>query len=108
MGERMEQMHAFKCLIDCLSSFLGDVVKVAIKDAKGDKVQAGMMKKAVIVETKYPSQRKNGSHVQYLKNSCVLLSEKGTPLGSRIKAVMGHESYKPRWRKLALLAKVVL
>ena len=26
--------------------FLGDVVKVAIKDAKGDKVQAGMMKKA--------------------------------------------------------------
>jgi ribosomal protein L14 len=28
--------------------YVGDVVKVAIKDAKGDKVQSGTMKKAVI------------------------------------------------------------
>lgn len=88
--------------------FVGDVVKVAVKDAKGDKVQAGMMKKAVILETKYPTQRKNGSHVQYLKNSCVLLSEKGTPLGSRIKAVLGPDLMKPRWRKLGMLSKISL
>ena len=28
--------------------YVGDVVKVAIKDAKGEKVQSGNMKKAVI------------------------------------------------------------
>lgn len=31
--------------------FVGDVVKVAIKDAKGEKVQAGQTKKAVITGT---------------------------------------------------------
>ena len=43
--------------------------------------------------------------VQYLRNSCALLSEKGVPLGSRIRAVLPHEFAKPRWKKLSLLGK---
>lgn len=39
---------------------IGDVVKVAIKEARGEKVTAGTLKKAVVVETKYPTHRKNG------------------------------------------------
>lgn len=85
--------------------YLGDVVKVAVKQGKGEKAPAGVMKKAVITETKYPTHRKNGSHVQYLRNSCVLLSEKGAPLGTRIKACLAYEFNKPRWRKLAMLGK---
>jgi len=38
--------------------------QVAIKEARGDKVSAGTMKKAVVLETKYPTQRKNGSSFQ--------------------------------------------
>ena len=85
--------------------YVGDVVKVAIKDAKGEKVRSGTMKKAVITETKYPTHRQNGSHVQYLRNSCVLLSEKGAPLGNRIKGCLPYEFNKPRWRKIGLLSK---
>jgi large subunit ribosomal protein L14 len=84
---------------------IGNVVKVAIKDARGDKVQAGTMKKAVIVETKYPEFRKNGSHIQYTRNACVLLSDKGTPIGNRIRSMLSYEFYKPRWKRLSLIGK---
>lgn len=56
-------------------------------------------------ETKFRQPRPNGSHVQHLRNSCVLLSEKGAPLGNRIKGCLGFEFNKPRWRKLGLLSK---
>uniref|UniRef100_A0A7S0RZ61 Ribosomal protein L14 n=1 Tax=Chlamydomonas leiostraca TaxID=1034604 RepID=A0A7S0RZ61_9CHLO len=84
---------------------IGNVVKVAIKEAKGDKVPAGTMKKAVIVETKYPTHRKNGSHFQYMRNSCVLLSDKGTPVGNRIRSLLSYEFFKPRWKRLSVLGK---
>lgn len=75
---------------------VGDVVKVVVKEARGDKVTPGVMKKAVVVEQKYPLQRKNGSHIQYLRNSCVLLSEKGQPIGNKIKSLLPYEFIKPR------------
>nr|8A22_Ai Chain Ai, uL14m [Polytomella magna]8APN_Ai Chain Ai, Hypothetical protein [Polytomella magna]8APO_Ai Chain Ai, uL14m [Polytomella magna] len=79
---------------------VGEVVKVAIKEAKGEKVSAGEMKKAVIVEQKFPVFRPNGSHFRHLRNSCVLLSEKGQPLGNKVRALLTYEFIKPRWSKL--------
>ncbi|KAJ9506468.1 hypothetical protein QJQ45_019467 [Haematococcus lacustris] len=67
---------------------IGDVVKVAIKDARGEKAPQGTMKKAVIVETTFPTRRKNGSHFCYTRNACVLLSEKGTPVGNRVRSML--------------------
>ncbi|WIA30094.1 hypothetical protein OEZ86_000189 [Tetradesmus obliquus] len=43
----------------------GNVVKVAIKEAKGGKVTKGQMKKAVVVETKYPTRRPNVSRMRW-------------------------------------------
>jgi large subunit ribosomal protein L14 len=63
------------------------------------------MKKAVILETKYPTQRKNGSHFHYLRNTCALLSEKGTPVGNRLRSMLSYEFLKPRWKRLSLLGK---
>ncbi|KIZ06806.1 hypothetical protein MNEG_1142 [Monoraphidium neglectum] len=82
---------------------LGSIVKVAIKEAKGGKVAAGQMKKAVVVETKYPTRRPNGAHFQFLRNSCVLLNEKGAPIGSRMRSLLTYEFGKPRWKRLSML-----
>ena len=68
-------------------------------------VSSGTMKKAVILETKYPTQRKNGSHFHYLRNTCALLSEKGTPVGNRLRSMLSYEFLKPRWKRLSLLGK---
>lgn len=84
---------------------VGDVVKVVVKDARGEKVTAGDMKKAIVVEQKFPVHRKNGSYVQYLRNSCVLLTDKGQPIGNRIKALLPFEFAKPRHAKLKSLGK---
>jgi large subunit ribosomal protein L14 len=82
---------------------VGNVVKVAVKEAKGGKVAKGQMKKAVVVEAKYPTRRKNGSHYQYLRNSCVLVSDKGNPLGNRVRSLLAYEFLKPRWKKISAL-----
>ena len=84
---------------------VGSVVKVAIKDAKGTKVAAGQMKKAVVVETKAPTRRPNGAHFQFLRNSCVLLNEKGAPIGNRMRSLLVYEFAKPRWKRLAMLGR---
>ncbi|KAI8474276.1 MAG: ribosomal protein L14b/L23e [Monoraphidium minutum] len=84
---------------------VGSVVKVAIKDAKGGKVAAGTMKKAVIVETKYPTRRPNGAHFQFLRNGCVLLNEKGAPIGNRVRSLIAYEFAKPRWKRLSVLGR---
>lgn len=84
---------------------LGSVVKVAIKEAKGGKVAAGQMKKAVIVETKAATHRPNGAHFQFLRNSCVLLNEKGAPIGNRMRSLLTYEFAKPRWKRLAALGR---
>mmetsp|Transcript_24472 Transcript_24472/g.66790 ORF Transcript_24472/g.66790 Transcript_24472/m.66790 type:complete len:121 (-) Transcript_24472:1627-1989(-) len=86
-------------------SYIGDVVKVTLKEAKGEKVSAGTMKKAVIMETKYPTQRKNGSHFHYLRNTCALLNDKGTPVGNRVRSMLSYEFLKPRWKRLSVLGK---
>ncbi|GLI64742.1 hypothetical protein VaNZ11_008109 [Volvox africanus] len=84
---------------------IGDVVKVVVKEARGEKVEAGTMRKAVIVEQKFPFHRKNGSHIQYLRNAAVLLSEKGQPIGNRVRSLLCPEFNKPRWAKLRSLSK---
>lgn len=86
---------------------IGSIVKLAIKDAKGGKVTSGQMKKAVIVETKAPMRRPNGAHYQYLRNTCVLLNEKGAPIGNRLRTILGYEFLKPRWKRLQALAQKV-
>ena len=84
---------------------IGNVVKVAVKEAKGGKVTKGQVKKAVIVEAKFPTQRQNGSNFQFLRNACILLSDKGNPLGSRVRTMLTYEFIKPRWKRLNLVSK---
>ena len=84
---------------------VGSVVKLAIKDAKGTKVAAGQMKKAVIVETKAATRRPSGAHYQFLRNAAVLLNEKGAPIGNRMRGLLSYEFAKPRWRRVAALGR---
>eukprot|EP00882_Tetradesmus_deserticola_P007391 GHRQ01007786.1.p3 GENE.GHRQ01007786.1~~GHRQ01007786.1.p3 ORF type:complete len:137 (+),score=72.81 GHRQ01007786.1:59-412(+) len=83
----------------------GNVVKLAIKEARGGKVTKGQMKKAVVVETKFPTRRPNGAHYQSLRNTGVLLSDKGNPLGNRLRGMLGLEFARPRWKRVSMLGK---
>jgi large subunit ribosomal protein L14 len=84
---------------------VGSVVKVAVKEAKGGKVLRGQMKRAVVVEAKSPQTRPSGAHLKFLRNAAVLLSDKGNPLGNRVRSLIPYEFAKPRWSKINVLGK---
>jgi len=48
------------------------------------KVNQGDIRRAIVVRTKQQYQRKDGSIVRFDDNACVLIDEKGEPIGNRI------------------------
>ena len=48
------------------------------------KVNRGDVRRAIVVRTKQQVQRKDGSIVRFDDNACVLIDDKGEPLGTRI------------------------
>jgi ribosomal protein L14 len=53
------------------------------------KVNRGDVRRAIVVRTKQQVQRRDGSIVRFDDNACVLIDDKGEPIGSRI---MGMDS----------------
>ncbi|OAA53737.1 50S ribosomal protein L14 [Cordyceps fumosorosea ARSEF 2679] len=68
------------------------------------KVKRGDMRHAVVVRTKYPTQRRDGSAVRFADNACVLLNKAGDPVGSRINGVVGAELKRKKWSKILSMA----
>ncbi|KAM3558563.1 hypothetical protein ARSEF4850_004549 [Beauveria asiatica] len=68
------------------------------------KVKRGDMRHAVVVRTKYPTQRRDGSVVRFADNACVLLNKAGDPVGSRINGVVGAELKRKKWSKILSMA----
>ena len=80
-------------------------VKKAIAHAdikQGDKV------KAVIVRTKYPTRRPDGSYVRFDSNACVLIADDGNPRGTRIFGAVARELREKNYMKIVSLATEVI
>ena len=60
-----------------MSAGLGDIIVVAVQQVMpGGKMKKGDVKKAVIVRTKYPIRREDGSYIRFDKNSVVIIDYK--------------------------------
>ena len=88
---------------------VGDKVMVAIKKAipTGD-VKSGDKAIAVIVRTKYPTRRDDGSYVRFDSNACVLIDEEGNPRGTRIFGAVARELREKNFMKIVSLATEVV
>lgn len=60
--------------------------------------------KAVVVETKKEFQRRDGSCIKFDKNSCVLVNNKGLPIGTRVLGFVTHELRSRQFLKILSLA----
>lgn len=88
---------------------LGDIIVVAVKEAlPGGKVKKGDVKKAVIVRTKYPIRREDGSYIRFDNNSCVILNPNDEPIGTRIFGPVARELRAKSFAKICSLANEVL
>jgi large subunit ribosomal protein L14 len=65
-------------------------VKTLIRKQKS-KVRKGHLYKAVVCETKKHTGRVDGSHVTCARNTSIILSVQGTPVGSRIQGITPYE-----------------
>jgi large subunit ribosomal protein L14 len=91
------------------SAHIGDVVKVAIKEA----APAGLVKKgqvctAVIVRLAYPIARPDGSFLSFDDNACVIVDSKLSPVGSRIFGPVARELRDRDYMKIISLAPEVV
>ncbi|WRS29071.1 50S ribosomal protein L14 [Actinomycetaceae bacterium MB13-C1-2] len=89
---------------------IGDVIVATVKDAiPGGNVKKGEVVKAVIVRTKKPSRRPDGSYIRFDENAAVILkNDDGDPRGTRIFGPVGRELRDKRFMRIVSLAPEVI
>lgn len=88
---------------------IGDRVVCSVKKAlPNSDIKAGDKVKAVIVRTKYPTRRPDGSYVRFDSNACVLIDNEGNPKGTRIFGAVARELREKNYMKIVSLASEVI
>ena len=90
-------------------ALIGDVVVCAVKEATpGGVVKKGEIVKAVIVRTKQPVRRKDGTYIRFSENAAVVINDTGDPRGTRIFGPVARELRDKDYMKIISLAPEVL
>jgi large subunit ribosomal protein L14 len=97
---------------------IGDIVYVAVKKALpnsdftggSDRKERATRRraKAVVVRTKRPTRRKDGSYVRFDSNAVVLLNDNLEPRGTRIFGAVARELREMGFMKIISLAEEVV
>ena len=88
---------------------VGDVIICADKQAApGGEVKQGEIIRCVIVRTKQPTLRKDGSYVRFDKNAAVVIDKENNPRGTRIFGAVARELRDKNFMKIVSLASEVV
>jgi large subunit ribosomal protein L14 len=85
------------------------IQEVSIKEAQPDgMVKKGQVCEALIVRTVATIRRKDGSHLRFDNNACVLVDATRNPIGTRIFGPVARELRDRNFMKVVSLAPEVL
>ncbi len=88
---------------------IGDIIVVNIKESTTDaSVKKGEVVRAVVVRTKAPIRRPDGSYLRFDSNAIVLIDANKNPRGTRIFGPVARELRRKRFMKIISLAPEVL
>ena len=88
---------------------IGDVVVVSVKDAiPRGRVKKGDVLQAVVVRTKKPLMRNDGTAIRFDGNAAVLINKQKEPIGTRIFGPVTCELRRKGFMKIISLAPEVL
>ncbi|MBR1802853.1 MAG: 50S ribosomal protein L14 [Clostridia bacterium] len=88
---------------------VGDIIVASVKTATpGGVVKKGDVVKAVVVRTKKPVRRADGSYVRFDENAAVIIKDDKTPKGTRIFGPVARELRDGDYMKILSLAPEVL
>jgi len=91
------------------SASIGDLIVISVKEAiPNGKVKKGEVTRAVVVRTKKGVSRQDGSTIRFDKNSAVLITKEGEPIGTRIFGPVTRELRLKKFTKIISLAPEVL
>ena len=87
---------------------VGDVIVVSVKKAApGADIKQGDVARGVIVRTRHPVRRSDGSIVRFDSNALVILDPQGNPRGTRIFGPVARE-LRQKFMKIVSLAPEVI
>ncbi len=88
---------------------VGDVVTANIKEAApGGTVKKGEVVRAVVVRTRHPLRRADGSYLRFDTNAIVIIDKDLNPRGTRIFGPVPRELREKNFMKIISLAPEVL
>ena len=88
---------------------IGDIVTANVKEAAPDgTVKKSEVVRAVIVRTKYPIRRNDGSSLRFDSNAAVIIDTDSNPRGTRIFGPVARELREKNFMKIVSLAPEVL
>lgn len=88
---------------------IGDVIVCSVKSViPGSDVKKKSIVRCVIVRTKYPTRRADGSYIKFDSNAVVLIDKDKGPRGTRIFGAVARELRERSFMKIVSLASEVL
>jgi large subunit ribosomal protein L14 len=88
---------------------LGDVIICSVKNSLAtSEVKKKAVVRAVIVRTKAPTRRADGSYVRFDSNAVVLIDNERNPRGTRIFGAVARELRDRKFMKIVSLASEVV
>ena len=87
---------------------VGDVIVCHVKESSTDAaIKKGSVVRAVVVRTKSPIRRRDGSYIRFDENAVVIVGDDGVPRGTRIFGPVARE-LRVKYMKIISLAPEVL
>jgi large subunit ribosomal protein L14 len=92
-----------------MNAHVGDVITANVKEASsGGTVKKGEVVRAVVVRTKHPIKRQDGSYLRFDNNAIVIIDKDLNPRGTRIFGPVARELREKNFMKIISLAPEVL
>ena len=90
-------------------AYIGDVITAHVREASsGGTVKKGDVVRAVIVRTRQPIRREDGSYLRFDRNAIVIIDKDLNPRGTRIFGPVARELRERNFMKSVSLAPEVL
>jgi large subunit ribosomal protein L14 len=108
-GARMAKMIGVIGKSSKLEAKIGDVVTAHVREAStGGTVKKGDVVRAVVVRTRQPIRREDGSYLKFDNNAIVIIDKDMNPRGTRIFGPVARELREKNFMKIVSLAPEVL
>ncbi len=90
-------------------AYVGDVIVASVQVAEPRKqVKKKDIVKAVIVRTREPLRRSDGTQIRFSDNAAVLIDEKGEPRGTRVFGPLPREVKEKKFEAVFALAEEIV